>query len=93
MRGLDLIAVSSAFAGLVAPRPYRPQPFNPRGAVDQLLEEASAGQFDPRAVRVLIHCLRGNPEVAADLIMPRKSTGFRPPVNHHGIEPETRLSA
>ncbi len=93
LRGLDLIAVASAFSGLIAPRPYRPQAFNPRGAVDQLLEEASGGHFDPRAVRVLIHCLRGNPQVAAELLMPRKPTGFRPPQNHHGIEPETRLSA
>jgi len=93
LRGIDLVSVASAFAGLVAPRSYRPQPFNPRGAIDQLLEEANKGAFDPRAVRVLIHCLRGNPEIAAELIMPRKPTGFRPPVNHHGVEPETRLSA
>jgi response regulator RpfG family c-di-GMP phosphodiesterase len=93
LRGIDLVSVASAFAGLVAPRSYRPQPYNPRGAVDQLLEEANKGVFDPRAVRVLIHCLRGSPEIAHELVMPRKPTGFRPPVNHHGVEPETRLSA
>jgi HD-GYP domain-containing protein (c-di-GMP phosphodiesterase class II) len=93
LRGLDLVAVASAFAGLIAPRPYRPQAFNPRGAIDQLLEEAGSGHFDARAVRLLIHCLRGGSGITPDMTLPRKPTGFRPPVNHHGVEPETRISA
>jgi HD-GYP domain-containing protein (c-di-GMP phosphodiesterase class II) len=93
LRGLDLVAVASAFAALVAPRSYRAQPFNARGAIDQLLEEAAAGHFDARAVRLLIHCLRGGKEKATELVLPRKPTGFRPPVNHHGVEPQTRVSA
>src|SRR5437016_1228539 len=41
LRGLDLISVASAFAALVSPRSYRQQPYNPRGAVDQLTDEAT----------------------------------------------------
>jgi response regulator RpfG family c-di-GMP phosphodiesterase len=93
LRGLDLVSVASAFAALVAPRPYRAQPYNARGAIDQLLEEASGGHFDARAVYLLIHCLRGGSGAAADLVLPRKPTGFRPPVNHHGVAPGTALSA
>ena len=93
LRGLDLVAVATAFAGLVSPRPYRPQAFNPRGAVDQLLEEAATGYFDGRAVRLLIQCLRGGSAISPDMVLPRKPTGFRPPVNHHGVERETRVSA
>jgi len=93
LRGLDLVAVSSAYAALIAPRTYRAQPFNPRGAIDQLLEDCGAGHFDPRAVRLLIHCLRGGSGAANELVLPRKPTGFRPPANHHGVGPETRLSA
>jgi HD-GYP domain-containing protein (c-di-GMP phosphodiesterase class II) len=93
LRGLDLVTVASAFSALIAPRTYRAQPFNARGAIDQLLEEASSGHFDPRAVYLLIHCLRGGNGAGAELILPRKPTGFRPPVNHHGVAPETRLSA
>jgi hypothetical protein len=77
----------------VAPRSYRAQPFNARGAIDQLLEEAAAGHFDVRGVRLLIHCLRGGGGRAAELVLPRKPTGFRPPSNRHGVEPETRVSA
>jgi hypothetical protein len=90
LRGLDLVAVASAFAALIAPRPYRLQPFNVRGAVDLLLEEALAGHFDVRAVRLLIQCLRGAEGQLTELPLPRKATGFRPPANHYGIAPEAR---
>ena len=93
LRGLDLVSVSSAFAALIGQRTYRTQAFNARGAIDQLLEESAAGRFDPRAVYLLIHCLRGGNGASAELVLPRKPTGFRPPVNHHGVGPETRLSA
>jgi HD-GYP domain-containing protein (c-di-GMP phosphodiesterase class II) len=85
LRGLDIVSVASAFAALIAPRSYRLQPFNARGAVDQLQEESHKGAFDPRAVRLLIHCLRGAPGDLDDLVLPRNPTGFRPPVNHHGV--------
>ncbi|MCA1827780.1 MAG: HD-GYP domain-containing protein [Myxococcales bacterium] len=87
LRGLDLISVASAFAALVSPRSYRQQPYNPRGAIDQLTDEAAAGHFDVRAVRILIHCLRNSAERFESLPLPAKQTGFRPPVNHHGVAP------
>ncbi len=93
LRGLDVVAVASAFAALIAPRSYRLQPFNPRGAIDQLLEESSGGHFDGRAVRLLIHCMRGGQGNAPELVLPRKPTGFRPPVNNHGVAPEERATA
>lgn len=92
LRGLDLIAVASAFAALVCPRPFRLIPYDVRGAVDQLIDEAQAGHFDPRAVRLLIHCLRGARGPLNDLQLPRAPTGFRPPVNHHGLPPEARAA-
>jgi len=85
LRGLDLVAVASAFAALVAPRPFRQQPFNARGAADQLCDEATAGYFDRRAVRLLIHCMRGAKGPMTDLKLPRTATGFRPTRNHHGV--------
>jgi HD-GYP domain-containing protein (c-di-GMP phosphodiesterase class II) len=85
LRGLDLVAVASAFAALVAPRPFRQQPFNARGAADQLCDEATAGYFDSRAVRLLIHCMRGAKGPMNGLKLPRTATGFRPTRNHHGV--------
>jgi HD-GYP domain-containing protein (c-di-GMP phosphodiesterase class II) len=93
LRGLDVVSVASAFSALISPRPYRVQPYNPRGAIDQLVEEASSGFFDGRAVRLLIHCMRGGRGAALDLALPRKPTGFRPSMNHHGTAPEPRATA
>jgi HD-GYP domain-containing protein (c-di-GMP phosphodiesterase class II) len=89
LRGLDLVSVASGFAAMVATRSYRPQPFSPRGAVDQLLEEAQAGHFDERAVRLLIFCMRGSRGSLQGLKLPRAATGFRPDVNHHGMPTAT----
>jgi len=85
LRGLDLVSVASAYAALVAPRPFRQQPFNARGAADQLCDEANAGYFDARAVRLLIHCMRGAKGSMTALRLPRTATGFRPARNHHGV--------
>lgn len=93
LRGLDLITIASAFAALVAPRSFRLQAFNPRGAVDQLLDEARLGHFDERAVRLLVHCLRGAQGPLGELPLPRKATGFRPAENHHGVDPGARATA
>jgi hypothetical protein len=92
LRGLDLVSVAGAFAALVAPRSFRLTPFSARGAVDQLIDDAEAGHFDPRAVRLLVHCLRVAPGSIQELQLPRKHTGFRPPVNHHGLSPEMRAA-
>ena len=84
LRGLDVVSVASAFAAMCAPRSFRATPFNPRGACDQLLDEAKAGRFDARAVRLLIHCLRGGSGPLQQLPLPKRATGFRPSQNCHG---------
>ena len=86
LRGLDVLSVASAFAAMIASRTWRPQPYSARGAIDQLLDEAAAGHFDERAVRLLVFCMRGGQGGLNDLKLPRSQTGFRPPVNHHGMQ-------
>jgi HD-GYP domain-containing protein (c-di-GMP phosphodiesterase class II) len=88
LRGLDLVAVASAFSAMVAPRSFRESPFDPRGAVDQLTDDAEAGHFDARAVRLLIHCMRGGKGRFSSLTLPSEKTGFRPPSNCHGVRPD-----
>jgi HD-GYP domain-containing protein (c-di-GMP phosphodiesterase class II) len=85
LRGLDIVSVASAFAALIAPRSFRRQPYDPRGAVEQLAEETEAGHFDERALRLLVHCLRGAAGDPGDVQLPREHRGFRPPVNHHEV--------
>ena len=55
------------------------------GAADQLFEEAQNGCFDARAVRLLVHCLRGGRGRLSEIMLARRATGFRPPDNRHGI--------
>ncbi len=86
LRGLDVVTVASAFAAMIAPRPFRPTPFNARGAADQLIEEARLGHFDARAVRLLVHCLRGGRDPIAELEMGNRASGFKPPDNHYGLQ-------
>ncbi|HEY2029191.1 MAG TPA: phosphohydrolase [Myxococcales bacterium] len=93
LRGLDLVTVASAFSALIAPRSFREQPFSPRGAIDQLSEDAEAGHFDARAVKLLIHCMRGGAGTVSAVQLPKQLTGFRPPKNCHGVQPDSRLSA
>lgn len=86
LRGLDLVAVASAYAAMVGPRAFRPAPFSPRGAIDQLLDETQTGHFDERAVRLLIFCMRGTRGALQELQPAREKTGFRPKVNHYGLQ-------
>jgi HD-GYP domain-containing protein (c-di-GMP phosphodiesterase class II) len=93
LRGLDLVTVASAFSALIAPRAFRDSAYSPRGAIDQLSEDAAAGHFDLRAVKILIHCMRGGKGSAATVQLPKQMTGFRPPENNHGVQPDSRLTA
>jgi HD-GYP domain-containing protein (c-di-GMP phosphodiesterase class II) len=93
LRGLDLVSVASAFSALVAPRSFRSEAYNVRGAVDQLLDEARQGHFDERAIRLLVHCLRGATGPLTPLSFPRQATGYRPVQNHHGVAREPRARA
>jgi hypothetical protein len=50
LRGLDLVAVASAFAALTQARPFRSAPYDARGAVDLLVAEAKAGRATTRTL-------------------------------------------
>jgi hypothetical protein len=58
-RAVEVISVASAFAALTAPRPFRPEPYDARGASDVLAAEAVAGHADANTVKLLVHALRG----------------------------------
>lgn len=49
-----LIAVSDIFDALISPRPYRPEAYGVRGALEFLWAEAQAGRVEEGACRLLI---------------------------------------
>lgn len=49
-----IASVADAYLALISPRPHRP-PLSPYQAVERLLLSARQGQFDPSAIRALLH--------------------------------------
>jgi HD-GYP domain-containing protein (c-di-GMP phosphodiesterase class II) len=82
-RAVEVVTLASAFAALTQERSYRSGPFEPRGAVDLLVEEADAGRFDPSTVKLLVHALRGGVGEVRVLRFGRGRHGHAPLVNHH----------
>ncbi len=83
MRAVDVVAVASAFVALTQARPFRPEPFDARGAVDLLVAEANMGQRDPETLRLLVHALRGGRGELRDVRLAQPRRGHGPEVNHH----------
>jgi HD-GYP domain-containing protein (c-di-GMP phosphodiesterase class II) len=89
MRAVELVSTASAFAALTQVRPFRPEPFDARGAIDVLVAEANMGQRDAETVRLLIHMLRGGRGEVRSVRFARARLGHSPTVNHHTrIDPQ-----
>ncbi len=82
-RSMEVIAVASTFAALTQPRPFRSEPFDPRGAADLLIAEAQAGRADANTVKLLVHTLRGAQGEVRTVRFGRERHGHAPVVNRH----------
>lgn len=82
-RSIDVIAVAATFAALTQPRPFRPEPYDARGAVDVLVEEAREGAADHNTVKLLVHALRGGGGDVRDVRFGRERLGHAPALNRH----------
>jgi HD-GYP domain-containing protein (c-di-GMP phosphodiesterase class II) len=82
-RSIEVVGVASAFAALTQPRPFRSEPFDPRGAADLLIAEAAAGRADPGSVKLLVHALRGAQGEVRAVRFGRERQGHAPVVNRY----------
>jgi HD-GYP domain-containing protein (c-di-GMP phosphodiesterase class II) len=82
-RAVEVVAVASAFAALTQARPFRPAPYDARGAVDVMVAEANTGQRDVDTVRLLVHALRGARGEVREVRFARARLGHAPSVNRH----------
>jgi response regulator RpfG family c-di-GMP phosphodiesterase len=90
MRAVEVVSTASAFAALTQVRPFRPEPYDARGAIDVLAAESNMGQRDAETVRLLIHTLRGGRGEARTVRFARARLGHSPTVNRHTpITPRT----
>ena len=83
MRAVEVVSTASAFAALTQVRPFRPEPFDARGAIDVLVAEANIGQRDAETVRLLVHTLRGGQGEVRSVRFARARLGHAPTVNRH----------
>jgi HD-GYP domain-containing protein (c-di-GMP phosphodiesterase class II) len=82
-RSVEVIAVASSFAALTQARPFRSEPYDPRGAADVLVADAAAGQADLEAVQLLVHVLRGGAGEARQVVFGTERQGHAPEENRH----------
>lgn len=82
-RSIEVVGVASAFAALTQPRPFRSEPFDPRGAADLLIAEAAAGHADQSSVKLLVHALRGAQGEVRKVRFGRERQGHAPVVNRY----------
>jgi len=83
MRAVEVVGVASAFSALTQVRPFRPEPYDARGAVDVIVPEANTGQRDVDTVRLLVHALRGASGEVRGVRFARARLGHAPSVNRH----------
>jgi HD-GYP domain-containing protein (c-di-GMP phosphodiesterase class II) len=75
---IRLVTVCDMFDALISPRTYRVDPFNIRGALDFLYEEATLGRLEMTFVKLLISYNRHSKTPIESMIISQDNTGYRP---------------
>lgn len=84
-RLMDLVEIVDIFYALISPRPFRPVPYDVRGAIDELTEMAKRGEVAEEALKLLVACLRHDRPEAYQLTLSEKRLGFVPQDNFYGL--------
>lgn len=81
----QLITINDMFDALISHRPYRMEPFNIRGALDYLCDEAEMKRLNMKGVKLLISYNRKNNTPPDSIIYSHDHLGYRPPdeLNHY----------
>lgn len=89
---VKLITPCDIFDALISHRPYRESPFDQRGALDLLLEEAEARKLDKNVVTLLISYNRQDKPSPDRLVISKEKRGFAPKKNYYGIVKKKKSS-
>jgi HD-GYP domain-containing protein (c-di-GMP phosphodiesterase class II) len=82
---VEIIACGDVYDALIAPRPYRPVPYDNRTALEELTTMVERGAFGPDIVRALVsHNRRSMPHYCESMFS-SEHRGTPPPGNVHGI--------
>lgn len=82
---VQLVTICDIFDALISPRSYRKIPFDVRGALDLLCDEAEKGRLNVQGVKLLITYYRQNRPDPDSITVSRSHSGYRPPdeKNHY----------
>jgi HD-GYP domain-containing protein (c-di-GMP phosphodiesterase class II) len=81
---VEITTVCDIYDALVAPRPYRPDAFNNRSAIEELTWMAQRGEIGWQAVEVLVAFNRHDRPDIADIQISRERRGKSPINNSYG---------
>lgn len=85
---IDLIEVVDIYYALISPRPFRPVPFDSRGAIDELTQMAKKAEISEDALRIFVMCLRSGHPNPESIDLSSERLGFVPESNFYGTGPE-----
>lgn len=76
---IQFVTINDIFDALISQRPYRLEPFNIRGALDHLCDEAEAGKLNMTGVKLLLSYNRHTKPPIDSMVYSREHLGYRPP--------------
>jgi HD-GYP domain-containing protein (c-di-GMP phosphodiesterase class II) len=82
---VEIIVACDVFDALISERPYRPQSFDTRTALEVLVDMAAQGALSEDVVRALVGFNRKSHPHYADCELSREHRGAPPPENVYGI--------
>jgi HD-GYP domain-containing protein (c-di-GMP phosphodiesterase class II) len=83
---VEIVAVSDVFDALISPRPYRPNSYDLRTALEEITLQAENGAVNADVVRALVSCNRNDQPPYTDCDLSHEVRGTPPPGNlYRGI--------
>jgi HD-GYP domain-containing protein (c-di-GMP phosphodiesterase class II) len=83
---VEIVAVSDVFDALISPRPYRPNSYDLRTALEEITLQADKGAINADVVRALVSCNRNDQPPYTDCALSHEHRGTPPAGNlYRGI--------
>jgi HD-GYP domain-containing protein (c-di-GMP phosphodiesterase class II) len=85
---VDIIMVSDIYDALISQRPYRPEPFQNRTALEEITSQAKSGKISREVTQALIAVNRSSKPHYSECILSDERRGSEPANNIYGITEE-----
>jgi len=82
---IDIIMVSDVYDALISPRPYRPDSYDNRTALEEITRQAEAGIISETVARVLVALNRSSQPHFSQCVLSMERRGTPPKKNGYGV--------